>query len=59
MKSMNEGPPHVEAKVGPAEALSGQLQLIYTQNGESQCLQLVIANSKVALLRDHARHKIL
>jgi len=32
MKSMKDGPPHVEARVGPADAVSGQLQLIW--NGE-------------------------
>lgn len=32
MKSMKDEPPHVEAKVGPVDAVSGQLQLIWNRN---------------------------
>lgn len=31
MKSMKDGPPHVEARVGPADAINGQLQLIWNR----------------------------
>lgn len=32
MKSMKDEPPHVEAKVGPVDVISGQLQLIWNRN---------------------------
>jgi len=32
IKSMKDGPPHVEAKVGPVDVVNGQLQLIWKGN---------------------------
>lgn len=32
MKSMKDAPPHVEASVGPEDAINGQLQLIWNRN---------------------------
>lgn len=32
MKSMKDEPPHVEASVGPADVVNGQLQLIWNRN---------------------------
>lgn len=53
MKSMKDGPPHVEAKVGPVDAINGQLQLIW--NREMPRVSNDFTEAVLILCRDISR----